>query len=102
MRTPSLPLAAFIALLAAAGSAHAQKSGDDLKYYEATLANGEQAPKPDPWCELATFGTRSVWACPKNHSSSLYGNSGTAGASASGGGGDMGGGDTGGMGGGED
>jgi hypothetical protein len=75
------------------------RKAEEFRYYEATLTNGDPAPKPDPWCELETFGERSLWACPRLRSSGQSGPGGGLGAAGgAGSSGDMGGGGGGDMG----
>ena len=100
-----------LTLLLSAGSSSLSfgQAPKDMKYYEAVSADGSELPKPDPWCKLAHFGSRSLWECPRsvdlglpNLNSSHGKGEGGAGGGFSGGGsssgGMNGGGSTGGMG----
>ena len=84
-----------LTLLLSAGSSSLSfgQAPKDMKYYEAVSADGSELPKPDPWCKLAHFGSRSLWECPRSvdlglpdsNSSHGKGEGGAGGGSSSGG-----------------
>jgi uncharacterized membrane protein YgcG len=64
MRVFSYAALALLLLGVATGPSYGQVKTDQKRYYETRSPTGEDLPKPDPWCELAEFGSRSLWACP--------------------------------------
>jgi len=99
MRVPLREALALLLLTGLAGTSLAQPvSSDQKRYYEAVSPNGDPLPKPDPWCEIAAFGSRSLWACPvlSREEGYIASDHGDASAPQSGGGSASGGGSSGG------